>query len=55
MKTKNSSSGTNLVVTSDQSLRQPNKGKQVPKETAKIEDSNKEKQTTKKKDLHVGR
>ena len=49
MKTeKNSSSGSNQVVTSDQSLQQPNNRKQAPKEKAKTANSNKEKQTKKK-------
>ena len=56
MKTKkNSSSGSNQVVNSDQSLGQPNNENKAPKEKAKTEDSNKEKQTKKKKDLHLGR
>ena len=50
MKTeKNSSSGSNQVVTSDQSLQQPNNRKQAPKEKAKTANSNKEKY------LHLGR
>ena len=45
---KPSSSGSNLVVTSDQSIKHPNNKKQVPKEKAKTEDTNKEKETKKK-------
>ena len=51
-KKKNSSSGSNLVVTPDQSIKHPNNKKQAPKEKAKTEDTNKEKQT-KKEDLHL--
>ena len=47
---KSSSSGSSQIVTSDQSLRQPNNGKQAPNEKAKTEDSSKEKQTKKKYD-----
>ena len=50
MKTKkNSSSGSNQVVTSNQIIQQSINGKQAPKEKAKTEDNNKEKQTKKKK------
>ena len=39
----NSSSGSNQVVTSDQSLQQPSNRKQAPKEKAKTANSDKEK------------
>ena len=41
-------------MTSDQSIKHPNNKKQAPKEKAKTEDTNEEKQT-KKEDLHLGR
>ena len=42
------------VVASDQSLEQPNNGKQAPREKAKTQDSNKEKQAKKKKICILG-
>ena len=55
MKTKkNSSSGSNHEVTSDQSKQKTNNRKQAPKEKAKTEDINKEKQTKKKKIYILG-
>ena len=50
MKTKKSAQ----VVASDQSLEQPNNGKQAPREKAKTQDSNKEKQAKKKKICILG-
>ena len=50
MKTKK----TAQVVASDQSLEQPNNGKQAPREKAKTQDSNKEKQAKKKKICILG-
>ena len=55
MKTKkNSSSGSNQVVTLNQIIQQPINGKQAPNKKAKTEDTNKEKQTKGKKIYILG-
>ena len=51
---KDSSNGSNQVVTTDKSIQQPENGKQAPKEKEKSGNSNNEKQTKKKKIYILG-
>ena len=51
---KDSSNGSNQVVTTDKSIQQPDNGKQAPKEKEKSGNSNNEKQTKKKKIYILG-
>ena len=51
---KASLNGSNQVVTTDQSIQQPDNGKQAPKEKEKSGNANNEKQTKKKKIYILG-